>query len=162
MPDKDPPKEHQFSVENQPTSEQRKKGAETRKLKLRLKPYIAKYQNMTFGQFAKTVIDIKAHQDNYLMLDIAAINYVNQLSKDFRYICDYLDRIQGRATFKQEITADITENIDITAEIDHTLPHSDERAAKILSILAQSGAIKSGAERHDKGKIKQLDSDSLN
>ena len=148
MPYKEPPKEHKFTSDKQPTKEQREKAKETKKMRLRLKPFMAKYRNMSVKEFQEVQKDLKKRPDEYTMNDLIAINAVAKLQKDFRYYKDERDRVEGRAIEKQEITADLNEEKTIKGDIsiNHSMDLPDDRAAEILSILAKAGAIKSKTE----------------
>lgn len=148
-PNAKPPKEHQFTSEKQPTKEQREKASRTRKLRLKLKPYIAKYGNMTVKEFEIIQKDIKKNPDNYTMFEIAAINATIKISKDFKYYQDHRDRSEGRAIQKQEIQTDSREEVTVKAdvEVENTLKVDNDYAAQVLSILVESGAFKGGAKK---------------
>ncbi len=147
-----------FSKDKQPSDEARKKGWEKRKLRVRLKGPIAKYLNMDVEEFKGIQADIKQNPKNYTMLDVMAINAVAKMMKEFKYYQDQRDRVEGRSTFKQEITADITENLNVEGNIDinHNLEISDEKAAAVLQILIECGAIESEYERYYEKKTQQL------
>lgn len=153
-----------FSKDKQPSDEARKKGWEKRKLKTRLKGPIAKYLNMSIGEFNQIQKDALANPEKYLMLDAAAINYVAKMTKDYKYIFDHIDRVSGKAIMKQEIVADIdttlSGEVDINEKINVEL--SDDKAATILSILAQSGALKPGDKISAKSETDGVDKDSSN
>jgi len=156
-----PPIEHRYSKDNLPTKEERKRGGETQRFRTRLKKPINKYLNMTFEEFAKIQDDLKDNPGKYQMIDIAAINYVANVAKKFNYIVDHRDRTEGRAIQKQEIVADIETKVEGEVDVNEkiSMDLSDEKAAEILSILAQAGAIKSEAKRASNSKTLSLDKD---
>jgi hypothetical protein len=162
MPHKQPPKEHQFTSENQPSKEQVKKRAETRKMRLKLKPFISKYVNLSFDEFTAIQEKLKTNPKEFTMLDIIAINAITKMSKDFRYYQDHRDRSEGKAIQKQEIQADVTGDMktEVTGEIkhNHETEISDDRAAQILSILLGAGAVKPESEETGKAETDQVDS----
>lgn len=161
MPHKKPPKEHRFTSENQPTPEQREKAKRTRKLNYRLKPYIGRYRNMPIEQFLKLQKDVKKNPKKYTVNDLIAIKAVSNMMKDFRYYKDERDRNEGVPIQKQEITADVKQDIDSNnINTNVNMEYSDEKSATILSILAKQGAIKPGTEKDSKAKTESVDTDN--
>ena len=93
-------------------------GNEKRKLKTRLRGPIATYLNMPFSEFGLIQEKLKASPDDFTMLDVAAINYVANMSKDFRYINDHRDRSEGRSVQKTEVSGPDGEPIEYEKRVD--------------------------------------------
>lgn len=91
-----------FSSTYQPTSEQRKAGAEWRKEKKELMKKVSKYDSMSLKEIQDIQKDMKEHPEKYTLKDVKILKWITS----DKFILDYMDRRVGKATQPIDITTD--------------------------------------------------------
>ena len=86
-----------FTSEYQPTGEAKSAGWKRR---YKLNDYILKYSKLTLKAFKELQQELKDKPDEFTMEQVAAISYVSNTPKNFRYMKDNRDRNEGMATQK--------------------------------------------------------------
>jgi len=87
-----------------PPPDVQSKAQAAKKLKKRMMPFVRKYQNMTAEEYAALLKDIKKNPGKHLMIEVRATEYFNKMSKSERIMVDYIDRNDGKAPNKNELS----------------------------------------------------------
>lgn len=88
-----PPKEHQFTSENQPSPEAKKKGWERRREAQKIMDVMLELTDMPYSEIKELLEDIKRNPDKHTLREVKLANYL----MDKKYTVDYLDRHISKA-----------------------------------------------------------------
>lgn len=88
-----PPKEHQFTSDNQPSPEAKSKGWERRREAQRIMDEIMRLADMPYSDIKELLNDIKIHPDKHTLREVKLANYLMEK----KYTIDYLDRHVSKA-----------------------------------------------------------------
>lgn len=96
-----PPKEHQFSSDNQPSPKAKSKGWDRRREAMKILNEFMTQSDMTVEDLASLEQDIKDNPDKHTVREWKIMKYI----KDNDLTRDWLDRNLGKATQEIDITS---------------------------------------------------------
>jgi hypothetical protein len=96
-----PPEEHQFTSENQPSPEAKSRGWDRRRTKQEIMDLITDLRGLSMRELEELKEDIKNNPDKHTVLEAKMVQY---LSKE-KFTIDFLDRNVGKAPQDIDITS---------------------------------------------------------
>lgn len=87
----------EFSSTNQPTPEAKSAGWQRKKKAQELMDKIKSYSEMKYKDFSDMLNNIKNNPDKYSVEEVFIANYVAKITKNDKFLLDYLDRNISKA-----------------------------------------------------------------
>jgi len=95
-------KDTQFTSEDQPSPEAKKKGWERRREAQKIMDEIMQLADMPYADIKALLEDIKVHPENHTLREVKLAQYL----MDKKYTVDYLDRHISKAPQEIDVTSD--------------------------------------------------------